>query len=91
MRIWKERSWRTQRSYRGRSMKTRESQDHGGQDAVWFKIAFPTTRKLREGLVAIADETGVARSATYHLALTGKESRRPGLDRAAPLSGLPSG
>ena len=50
-------------------MKTRESQDHGEQDAVWFKIAFPTTRKLREGLVAIADETGVARSATYHLAL----------------------
>ena len=43
-------------------MKTRESQDYGEQDVVWFKIAFPTTRKLREGLVAIADETGVARS-----------------------------
>ena len=49
--------------------KTKELQDRGGQDEVWVKLAVPATGKFRDGLVAVADQTGVARSAIYHLAL----------------------
>ena len=79
-------------------MKTKESRDHGGEDAVWFKLDVPTTGKLRDGLVAIrgpnrsgsvCDPSSGAETRPDLAA--GKESRRSGLDRAAPLSGLPSG
>ena len=84
-------------------MKTRELWDHGGEDAVWFELSVPTTGKFRDGLVAVADQTGVARSAIYHLALRrGLESlRAKGFDTrdltglvpspdVGSLSGLPS-
>ena len=49
--------------------KTKKWRDHGGEDAVWVKLAVPATGKFRDGLVAVAEQTGVARSAIYHLAL----------------------
>ena len=78
--------------------KTKKWRDQRGEDAVWVKLAVPVTGKLRDGLVAVARRAGVTRAedlssgAETRLGLAaGKESRRPGLDRAAPLSGLPSG
>ena len=78
--------------------KTNESQDRGGENAVWVKLSVPVTGKLRDGLVAgrgpnrsgsVCDLSSGAETRPGLAA--GKESRRPGLDRAAPLSGLPSG
>ena len=78
--------------------KTRRSRDHGGEDAVWVKLAVPVTGKLRDGLVAgrgpnrsgsVCDLSSGAE--TRPGLAGGKESQRPGLDRAGSLSGLPSG
>ena len=49
--------------------KTHESQDQGAQDAGWLIMNIPATTKLRDGLVDVANQTGVSRSAVYHLAL----------------------
>ena len=69
--------------------KMNESQDQGGEDAVWLVLNVPTTGKLRAGLIAVADQTGVGRSAIYHLALRrGLDSlQEKGVD-ARDLTGL---
>ena len=70
-------------------MKTNESPDHGGEDAVWVKLAVPATRELRDGLVDLAEQTGVTRATLYHLAMRrGLESLRAKGFNAGDLTGL---
>ena len=46
-----------------------ESRGRGGQCADWLILNIPAPIKLRDGLVDVANQAGVSRSAVYHLAL----------------------
>ena len=50
-------------------MKTNESRGRGGQCADWLILNFPAPIELRDGLIDVANQIGVVRSAVYHLAL----------------------
>ena len=77
--------------------KTKESQGRAAEGDGWAQVSCLASRALRDAGRRCAQSGRDAGSDVSSGAQTrpdlaaGKEGQRPGLDRAAPLSGLPSG